>query len=126
MQEADTEPRQLAALAAGAAADKKGEHVVVLDVGDIISITDFFVIASGTNSRQVKTIAEEIEEVLKTLAGVSPRAIEGLSDASWVLLDYGVIVVHVFLDETREFYDLDRLWADAQAVDWQSLDVAVS
>lgn len=98
----------------------------MLDVGDIISITEYFVITSGTNTRQVKTIAEEIEEVLKVYAEVAPRAIEGLSDASWVLLDYGVIVVHVFLDETREYYDLDRLWSDAPRVDWQSLDIAAS
>lgn len=98
----------------------------MLDVGDIISITEYFVITSGTNTRQVKTIAEEIEEVLKVHAEVGPRAIEGLSDASWVLLDYGVIVVHVFLDETREYYDLDRLWSDAPRVDWQSLDIAAS
>lgn len=98
----------------------------MLDVGDIISITEYFVITGGTNTRQVKTIAEEIEEVLKVHAEVAPRAIEGLSDASWVLLDYGVIVVHVFLDETREYYDLDRLWSDAPRVDWQSLDIAAS
>lgn len=98
----------------------------MLDVGDIISITDYFVITSGSNPRQVKTIAEEIEAVLEERASAGPRAIEGLADASWVLLDYGVIVVHVFLDETRAFYDLDRLWSDAGRVDWAALGTAAS
>lgn len=76
-------------------------------------------ITSGTNVRQVRTIAEEIEQALKAAASVSPRSVEGLADASWVLLDYGDFVVHVFLAETRAFYDLDRLWADAPRVDWE-------
>ena len=111
--------------AAGAAAGKKADDVVVLDVGDIISITDWFVIASASNTRLVRTVVDEVERVLKEEAGISPRASEGLDDASWVLLDYGDLVVHVFLAETRAYYDLDRLWADAPRVDWERA-VAVS
>jgi ribosome-associated protein len=110
-----------AAVAAHAAADKKGEEIVVLDVGDIISITDAFVVVSASNTRLVRTIVEEVELALKISDDESPRSTEGLSDASWVLMDYGDIVVHVFLDETRAFYDLDRLWADAPTVDWEQL-----
>ena len=90
-----------------------------LDTGSVISITEMFVLVSATNTRQVKTIAEEIELALKIEDGVGPRAIEGLGDASWVLMDFGDVIVHVFLAETREYYDLDRLWADAAVVEWE-------
>jgi ribosome-associated protein len=108
-----------AAIAAGSAAAKKAEDISVLDVGDIISITDVFVIASGSNTRQVRTIVDEVEKALRERAGLSVRSVEGLDDASWVLLDYGDLVVHVFLTETRAYYDLDRLWADAPRIDWE-------
>jgi ribosome-associated protein len=110
-----------AAVAAHAAADKKGEGIVVLDVGDIISITDAFVLVSATNTRLVRTIVEEIELVLGLSDDEKPRSIEGLGDASWVLMDFGDMLVHVFLDETRAYYDLDRLWADAPTVEWEQL-----
>jgi ribosome-associated protein len=86
-------------------------------VGDILGIADAFVIASGSNRRLVKTVVEEIERALAE-CGDSPTSVEGLGDSSWVLLDYGDVVVHVFLDETRRYYDLERLWADAPRVDW--------
>ena len=108
-----------AAVAAGGAAAKKADEITVLDVGDIISITDVFVIVSGSNTRQVRTIVDEVEKALRERDGVKPRSVEGLDDASWVLLDYGDLVVHVFLAETRAYYDLDRLWADAPRLDWE-------
>jgi ribosome-associated protein len=108
-----------AVTAARAAADKKAEDTLVLDVGDIIGITEVFVITSGTNTRQVKTICDEIELALKREGGVGPRSVEGLDDASWVLLDYGDLVVHVFLNETREYYALERLWTDAPRIVWE-------
>ena len=111
--------KDLAVVAARAADDKQATDVVVLDVGDIIAITEVFVLASGTNTRQVKTICDEVELALKIEADLSPRSIEGLADASWVLMDYGELVVHVFLTETRAFYDLERLWSDAPRVDWE-------
>jgi len=94
--------------------------VVALDVGDILGIAEAFVIASASNVRQVRTIVEEIEQVLKADDGAGPISIEGLDDATWVLLDFGDIIVHVFLTETREYYDLDRLWADAPGVEWEA------
>jgi len=118
-----TDPIARARLAAKAADAKKAERVVVLDVGDIISITDYFVIASCANVPQVRAVVEEIEQVLKDRASESPLGIEGLDDFSWVLMDYGDFVVHVFLDETRGYYDLDRLWADAPSVEWMTADV---
>jgi len=105
-----------ARLAADAIIDKKGTDVSVVRVADILAITDAFVIASASNTRQVKTIVEEVERALAAADGSRPRSVEGLGDASWVLLDYGDLVVHVFLDETRAYYDLDRLWADAPSI----------
>jgi ribosome-associated protein len=90
-------------------------------VGDIISITDVFVIAGAPNVRQVRTIVEEIEKALKEQAGAAPVSVEGLDDASWVLMDYGDLVVHVFLNETRQYYQLERLWADAPRISWPQL-----
>ncbi|MCU1448427.1 MAG: ribosome silencing factor RsfS/YbeB/iojap [Acidimicrobiales bacterium] len=104
--------------AARAAAAKKAADTVVLDVGDVLSITDAFVITSGSNRRQVLTIAEEVEAQVKSVDGPAPLRIEGQADAQWVLLDYGDFVVHVFLDEVRRYYDLERLWADAPVVEW--------
>jgi ribosome-associated protein len=108
-----------AVTAARAADDKKAEDTIVLDVGDIIGITEAFVITSGTNTRQVRTICDEIEAALKREGGGAPRNTEGLDDASWVLLDYGDLVVHVFLAETREYYALERLWTDAPRIAWE-------
>lgn len=109
---------QRAIIAARAADEKKAEDTIILDVGAIISITDAFVLASGANVRQVRSICDEVELALKIEADVSPRSTEGLQDASWVLLDYGDLVVHVFLSETRDFYDLERLWLDAPRIAW--------
>ena len=109
---------RLATVAAKAASDKLGVDTVVLEVGQVLAITDAFVITSGANSRQVRTIADEVEKAVKADDGPSPIRIEGLDDARWVLLDYGDFVVHVFLDEARRFYDLERLWSDAPRVRW--------
>ena len=110
-----------AATAARAADDKKATSTVVLEVGPILAITDAFVITSAPNTRLVKTIADEVEKQLKASGGPSPLRVEGLDDARWVLLDYGDFVVHVFLDEVRDFYDLERLGSDASKIDWESL-----
>ena len=85
-----------------------------------------FVITSGRNARQVRTIAEEIEKKLKDEGHQGPIRTEGLRDATWVLLDYGDFVAHVFLEETRGYYDLDRLWADAPRLTWEEPAAAVS
>jgi ribosome-associated protein len=107
-----------AATAAAVADDKQGTDTLVLEVGAVLAITDFFVITSATNTRQVRTIADEIEKKLKEV-GVAPLRQEGRSDLTWVLLDYGDLVVHVFLEETRRFYDIERLYRDVPEIDWR-------
>jgi ribosome-associated protein len=103
-----------AALVAARAADAKlGQGTVVLAMGDFLGVTDAFVITSGANSRQVRTIVEEVEHQVKQSEGRSPRATEGLRDLTWVLMDYGDFLVHVFQDEARAYYDLERLWGNA-------------
>ncbi|HQZ94872.1 MAG TPA: ribosome silencing factor [Pyrinomonadaceae bacterium] len=104
-------------LAIRCAADKKAFDIVALDLRGITSFTEFFVIASGTNQRQVQAIADDINEKLKAELGSRPVRIEGYNSADWVLLDYGDFVVHVFNGESREFYDLARLWLDARKVE---------
>lgn len=108
-----------AAAAAAAIEDKKGLGVVLLDVSRLLVITDIFVIATGTSRRHVLTLAEEVEAKLKQDER-RPLRREGIEDATWVLLDYGDVIVHIFDDETRRYYDLERLWGDAPRVDYQS------
>ena len=107
-----------ARIAARAADDKKGDDILVLDVAEIMGIAECFVIASASNTRLVRAIVDDIEREIFEQTGEKPRAVEGLRDASWVLLDFGDLVVHVFLNETREYYALERLWADAVVVPW--------
>lgn len=113
--------RKLAVLAARASSEKKATEPVVMDLGDLVGLTDYFVICSASNDRQVKAIVDEIEELVFNEVNVKPRAIEGLHDATWVLMDYGDIVVHVMGDEARAFYSLERLWSDAVVVDWRAV-----
>jgi len=114
---AERESRELAVVAARAAAAKQAEDVLVLEVGPILAIVDFFVICSGTSVRQVKTVVEEVEKALRA-EGVRPVRREGEGDTGWVLLDYVDVVVHVFGQEQREYYGLERLWLDAARIDW--------
>ena len=105
--------------AARAAASKTDEETVVLDVGEVLGITGYFVITGGRNARQVKTVAEEVEEAVVAAGGPKPLRSEGLDSLRWVLLDYGDFVVHVLLDEARAYYELERLWSDVARVDWR-------
>jgi ribosome-associated protein len=115
--------REIAITAARAAADKQAVDVTILDVSGLIVITDCFVICSGTSDRQVKTLVEEVEKAVRDI-GERPVRREGETDASWVLLDYVDVVVHVFGQEEREYYDLERLWSDAPRVPWSEEGVA--
>jgi ribosome-associated protein len=112
-----SESRELVVAAARAAASKQARDVVVLDVRELIVITDYFLIASGTSDRQVRTIAEEIETAVRQ-KGLKPARREGEREGHWALLDFVDFVAHVFLDSDREFYDLERLWSDAPSVEW--------
>ncbi len=108
-------PKEVAVLAARAAEDKKAKDVVILDISGISVICDYFVICSGLSSTQVKAIAENVEEKLEK-KGISKLRAEGLKDGHWVLLDYGSVVVHVFQENDRDFYNLEHLWGDAEVV----------
>ncbi len=121
----DLGSRDLAIAAARAAAAKQAEDVVILDVRELIVITDAFVICTGTSDRQVRTIVEEVEKALRRL-GQRPVRREGEHEARWVLLDYVDIVVHVFAPEEREYYDLERLWGDAPRLAWEEPGAAAS
>ena len=104
------------AKAVRAALDKKAVDVVVLDLRHTPAFTDFFVLCSGHNQRQVKAIADAVEEALKA-AKVRPAHVEGYDRAEWILMDYFSFIVHVFSPQTREFYSLERLWGDAERID---------
>ncbi|MCI0632905.1 MAG: ribosome silencing factor [Actinobacteria bacterium] len=108
--------RTIALAAARAAAAKQADDVAILDVHGLIVITDYFVICSGRSEPQVKTIVEEVEKAVREL-GERPIRREGDAEARWVLLDYVDVVVHVFAEEEREYYDLERLWRDAPRVE---------
>lgn len=99
-----------------AASEKKAFDVVVLDLREIASFTDFFVLASGANERQVQAIADEVYETLKK-SGTTSARVEGYKTAEWILLDYGDFVVHVFEQKARTFYDLERLWRESKRVE---------
>ena len=112
--------------AARAADDKKAEATVVIDVGDVLAVTDYFVITNGTNPRQVNAIVEGIEEQVKAAGGPGPVRVEGAEDREWVLMDYGPFVVHVFDAEQRDFYQLEKLWGDRPTVDWAAAEPAAA
>ncbi|HEV3369952.1 MAG TPA: ribosome silencing factor [Acidimicrobiales bacterium] len=109
-----------AAMTAAHSADAKlGENTVVLAMTELFGVVDAFVITSASNSRHVRTLVEEIESAVKESHQQAPVRIEGLSDATWVLMDYGDFIAHVFLQETREYYDLEHLWSGAPRIHWR-------
>ena len=105
--------------AAAAASSKKAERIVILDVSQQLVITDHFVICSGNTDRQVRTIADEVEKRLVAECSLKPYRREGKSEGRWILLDYVDFVVHVFQAEDRDYYNLERLWADAPVVPFE-------
>ena len=108
--------RDLSLCAARAAYGKKAEDIVVLDVRDLVSWCDFFVLCSVSNPRLAAAVSEAVISALKEAAGLRPLGVEGLERARWVLLDFGTVVVHVFDDALRTFYDLEGLWIDAPRI----------
>jgi ribosome-associated protein len=109
---------RLAVEAARAADSKKAKDVVIMDMRDSLGITDYFIIGSGNSDRQVKRICEAVRERLRGL-GSRPARSEGEKSAHWIVLDYVDVVVHVFQDEERSFYDLEHLWQDVPFVEWR-------
>lgn len=115
------ESRRLATIAALAADEKLGRNIAVIDVSDVLAISDAFVLASADNERQVAAIVQEVEDEL-TAAGAEPIRREGSRENRWVLLDYGGVVVHIQRDAEREFYGLDRLYRDCPLIEVEGID----
>ena len=113
-----TTPAPWPLLAARAADEKQGRNIVVLDVGEILAIAELFVVLEAPNRRLVRTLVDEIEQAVRDATGRSPRRVEGVREQQWVLMDYGDVVVHVFLDEIRRFYEIERLYRDAPVIEW--------
>lgn len=118
-------PKDYALIAARAADSKKGIDIVIQHVSDLLIITDYFVIVTGANDRQVAAIADEIEEQLLKEAGIKPIGREGTDERKWILLDFGELVVHVLQPFEREFYRIETLWNDAPLVDLAEAGIEV-
>lgn len=116
--------RKLAAAAAQVALDNKGGDVLILDVSAQSAEFDFFVFATGTSRRQLHAISEEIDDVLQKELGDRRLGIEGYQESRWIVLDYGNVVIHLFDDETREFYDVESLWADGTPIPLSELGLS--
>ena len=110
-------PKELALLAARALSDKKGREIRVLEISELTTLADYFVLASGSSNTQINALVDSVEKVLAEEADEQPLHREGYRGGTWVLLDYGCIAVHVFNAEAREFYGLERLWQDGKPVD---------
>ena len=104
-------------LAAKALSDKKGREIQVLEIADLTTLADYFVLATGSSNTQINALVDSVEKALAEQAGEEPLHREGYRGGTWVLLDYGCIAVHVFNGEAREFYGLERLWRDGKSVD---------
>ena len=107
--------KELARIAVDALEDKKAEDIHIIDISEVSTLADYFIIANGTNRSQIQTLADHVEEVLGR-AGLPLKQTEGYESANWILMDYRDIVVHIFDKENRLFYDLDRIWRDGKLI----------
>ena len=119
------EARRLAAAAARVALDNNGQNVMVIDVSGQSAEFDLFVLATGTSRRQLHAISEQIDDVLQKELGDRRLGIEGYEESRWIVLDYGSVIVHLFDDETRDYYDLESLWADGKRIPLSELGIEV-
>ena len=119
MTQPDAEIARWAREAALAADDKKATDTIIIDVGEVFAVSDYFVVTSGSNPRLVGAVVDAVEERLTQAGGPKPVRIEGKEEREWVLMDYGAFVVHVFHQDQRDFYQLERLWGDRPRLDWQ-------
>ena len=110
-------PKEMAILAAKALDEKKGKEISAIEITDLTTLADYFVIATGTSNTQINALCGAVEKALKEQAGEDPLRREGYRDGTWVLLDYGCVCVHVFSEEARKFYSLERLWHDGKTAD---------
>ena len=118
MSESVEEIQKWARLAAIAADDMKADDTIIIDVGEVFAVSDFFVITSGSNPRQVHAIVDGIEDRLTAAGGPKPVRVEGKEEREWILMDYGAFVVHVFHRDQRDFYQLEKLWGDRPRLVW--------
>lgn len=116
----DQEARDFAVEAARVIDAAHGSDILVLQVGDVIALTEYFVIVGASNRRLVDAIVEDVEAKLREQTGRSPIRTEGVREQQWVLIDYGDVIIHVFLGEVRDFYEIERLYTDVPRIDWQS------
>lgn len=112
--------KELAKLACDALDDKKALEIKVINIENVSTLADYFIIASGTNHNQVQAMADNVDETLGR-AGYEPKQIEGYQNANWILMDYRDIVIHIFDEENRLFYDLERIWRDGTVVEVEDL-----
>ncbi|MBN1663772.1 MAG: ribosome silencing factor [Deltaproteobacteria bacterium] len=108
---ADADTKKRVVLCVNAALEKKATNLIILKVKEVSSVTDYFIICSGSSDRQVQAVAASIQETLKK-AGIAPLGVEGENIGKWVLMDYGDFIVHIFYDPTRQFYEIERLWSE--------------
>lgn len=104
-----------------ALADKKAVEIQLIDISEVSTIADYFVITNGVNSSQIQALADNVEEKL-AMTGTHPRSVEGYNTANWILMDYNDILVHIFDKESRGFYDLERMWRDGKTIDLKSIE----
>jgi ribosome-associated protein len=114
----DREARDLAVVAARIADGMKANDVLVLQVGDVIALTEYFVVVSAPNRRLVDALVDEVEAQVRVATDRSPIRVEGAKEHQWVLIDYGDVIVHIFLSEIRDFYEIERLYNDVPRIDW--------
>ena len=113
--------KEMAKIAINALEDKKANDIKILDISDVSVLADYFIIASGSNRNQVQAMADEVQEMLYK-AGYESRQVEGYQTANWILMDYQDIIIHVFDEENRLFYDLERIWRDGSLVEKEDLE----
>ena len=120
------ESRELAKKICEALADKKGEDIKIINISEVTVLADYFIIASGSNRNQVQAMADNVEEVLAKEEGREPKQIEGYQNGNWILLDYQDVIVHIFDEENRLFYDLERIWRDGKSISVEELQAEAS
>lgn len=112
--------KELAKIVVDALEDKKAENIRIIDIQEVSTLADYFILADGTNRSQIQALADNVEEALGK-AGMNRKQMEGYGEANWILMDYHDIVIHIFDKESRTFYDLDRIWRDGKSVDKDAL-----
>ena len=108
--------KEIARMACEAMEDKKAQDIKIIEIGNISTLADYFIIASGTNRSQVQAMADNVNETLGR-AGIEPKQMEGYQNANWILMDYRDVVIHIFDEENRLFYDLERIWRDGKVIE---------